>query len=104
MTSQGVGHDDFAWESPDEVRLLMLSASKDFGPLFSDPSSAAFSALMLKHFGSAVTPAECVAKLSNLKKGLKTSDHCKTSAVFVHAYIPACLTFCLLYTSPSPRD
>lgn len=72
------GHDDSKWTAADELLLLFLNTNYKTRDHFKQPSSLAFRALILRHFGTRYTPDECSKKLENAKRNIKTTDKCST--------------------------
>jgi len=82
LTTKTVGHDDMAWGVMDELSLVSLLTDPKTKELFAqNPDSPECRALLLKKFGSKFSPEQCLMKVQNMTKGLKTKDLCTSKSV-----------------------
>lgn len=81
LTQKKAGHDDDAWSAMDDMLLLSLTTAGKTKHLFQSPNSAQCRALLVRHFGSRFSADQCLARLENVNKNLKTTDECTSTVV-----------------------
>jgi len=81
LTRKEAGHDDDTWSAMDDALLLSLTTAAKTKHLFQNPDSAQCRALLVRHFGTRFSAEQCLARLENLNKNLKTTDKCTSTAV-----------------------
>jgi len=81
LTKREAGHDDDAWSALDDMLLLSLTTAAETKHLFQTPDSAQCRALLVRRFGNRFSADQCIARLENVNKKLKTTDKCTSTVV-----------------------